>query len=176
MHVIIPPYPIGVSVANYGPTAACFIPERWLDPQQAQHLDALREAAGLTPRAAAAAASTALNTANGSSGSSVPGRKLAELAFSSGPRDCVGQSLAKLELQAMLATLVGRFVLSPGSDLQKKLAAAAPATAAAGDEVDGDGELYDVAFNPAEVLKDCIMYHVTLQPKGGMRLQFAPRC
>jgi hypothetical protein len=87
----------------------------------------------------------------------------------------VGQSLAKLELQAMLATIVGRFVLSPGADLQKKLAAAAPATAAAGDEVDGDGELYGAAFNPADVLRDCIMYHVTLQPKGGMLLQFAPR-
>jgi hypothetical protein len=79
----------------------------------------------------------------------------------------------------MLVTLVGHFVLSPGSDLQKKLAAAAPAAAAAsneGDEMDGDSGLHGAAFNPADVLKDCIMYHVTLQPKGGMLLQFAPRC
>ena len=31
------------------------------------------------------------------------------LPFSHGPRDCVGQSLAILEMRALLAALVGRF-------------------------------------------------------------------
>jgi hypothetical protein len=179
MHVIIPPYPIGVSTANYGPTANRFIPERWLDQQQLQHLDALRESAGLRPRAAAAAAAAAAGFELPGSSSS---RKLAELAFSVGPRDCVGQSLAKLELQAMIATLAGNFVLTPGKVLQQRLDAATAAAAAAGldgapagDEDDeGDAVGFGVS-NPADALKDCIMYHVTLQPKGGMVLQFTPR-
>jgi cytochrome P450 len=162
MHVIIPPYPIGVSIANYGPTANRFIPERWLNQQQLQHLDTLRESAGLPPHAAAAAA-TGLDNSS---------RKLAELSFSVGPRDCVGQSLAKLELQAMIATLAGRFELSPGKNLQQRLAGMA-AAAAAGSKVDGGGE--GPVANPAVALKECIMYHVTLQPRDGMVLQFTPR-
>uniref|UniRef100_A0A383V6F6 Cytochrome P450 n=1 Tax=Tetradesmus obliquus TaxID=3088 RepID=A0A383V6F6_TETOB len=185
MHVIIPPYPIGVSIANYGPTAPRFIPERWLDTQQLEHLDALRESAGLLPRAAAAAAAVGFGHSSNSSSS----RKLAELAFSTGPRDCVGQSLAKLELQAMIATLAGHFALAPGKALQERLAGIA--TAAAADEaagsaavdedadVDGEGESAGFVSqpNPADALKACIMYHVTLQPRGGnMVLRFTPRC
>ncbi|WIA30909.1 hypothetical protein OEZ86_000961 [Tetradesmus obliquus] len=186
MHVIIPPYPIGVSIANYGPTAPRFIPERWLDTQQLEHLDALRESAGLLPRAAAAAAAVGFGHSSSSSGSS---RKLAELAFSTGPRDCVGQSLAKLELQAMIATLAGHFALAPGKVLQERLAGIATAaaadeaagSAAVDEDADADGEGESAGFvsqpNPADALKACIMYHVTLQPRGGnMVLRFTPRC
>jgi cytochrome P450 len=175
-HVIIPPYPIGVSVANYGPTAASFIPERWLEQQQLQHLDALREAAGLAPRAAAAAAAlVADHFGRRRSSSSSGGVKLPDnLTFSSGPRDCVGQSLAKLEMQSMLATLVGHFELTPGPELQKHLAAAAAAGQDAGD--DEDAGVPGSEFNAVAVLNELSVYHVTLQSKNGMALQFVPRC
>jgi hypothetical protein len=172
-HVIIPPYPIGVSVANFGPTAGRFIPERWLDQQ---HLDALRECAGLAPPAAAAAAAAAGDRYTSSSSSSSSVRLPDNLTFSSGPRDCVGQSLAKLEMQAMLATLVGHFVLSPGQHLQKQLAAAAAGGAAIRDD-GGAGVVgsQNLRFNPVAVLKELSVFFIMLQSKNGMVLQFVPR-
>lgn len=34
------------------------------------------------------------------------------LSFSAGPRDCAGQALARLEIAAIIATMVGRFQIS----------------------------------------------------------------
>jgi cytochrome P450 len=65
-----------------------------------------------------------------------------------GPRDCVGRALAMLELQAVLATLVGRFsfALPPG--------------------VEGEG---------VAVLEAMVCYHITLHARNGMPLLVTPR-
>jgi hypothetical protein len=66
--------------------------------------------------------------------------------FSIGPRDCAGQALARLELQVVIATLVGNFSV--------KLAP----------EVGG-----------WEGLLARRMFHTTLQVKGGLPLLLMPR-
>lgn len=79
----------------------------------------------------------------GSSGSS---RLQDPWTFSIGPRDCAGQALARLELQVVIATIVGRFhiELSP--------------------EVGG-----------WEGLLARRMYHTTLQVQGGLPMLLKPR-
>jgi hypothetical protein len=80
-------------------------------------------------------------------------------------------------MQAMLATLVGHFELTPGLELQKHLAtaaAAAPVGQDAGD--DGDAGVHDGSgLNPVAVLNALSVHHVTLQSKNGMVLRFEPR-
>jgi hypothetical protein len=61
----------------------------------------------------AAAAEEGASAGSGSGSTSGPsasgGGDRCFLPFSQGPRDCVGQSLAMLELRVALATLLGRF-------------------------------------------------------------------
>jgi hypothetical protein len=71
----------------------------------------------------------------------------------------IGQNLAKLELQVVLATLLSRFKFSPGPTLQKELAVAA---ATGRVRVDALHALAGV--------------HVTLQPlEGVLELAAEPR-
>jgi hypothetical protein len=81
-------------------------------------------------------------------------------------------------MQAMLATLVGHFELTPGPELQEQLAAAAAAAAAPAGlaaEDDGDAGVLGPGLNPVAVLNEMSVHHVTLQSKNGIELQFVPR-
>lgn len=84
---------------------------------------------------------------SGLASSSIPSKLQDPLVFSIGPRDCIGQSLAKLELQVVLATLVGRFRFQLGPELA--------------------GGFADVTARAA--------FRVTLFPRGGMPLRAVPR-
>jgi hypothetical protein len=167
---MIPIGPIGISVHNYGPTARIFCPERWL-----------------TGKGADAADLTSLDTA----GEGMPGAATGEdqlpdpLSFSTGPRDCVGQALAKMELQVVVASLVAKFELKPGAALQRavdqQLAAVssskAAAGAAGGSGVQGGGLTIEQERAAAAVrgIYDMAHYHITFQPKDGLYLKATPR-
>lgn len=47
------------------------------------------------------------------------------MTFMTGARDCIGQNLARLELQVVLATLLSRFAFAPSPELQRELQLAA---------------------------------------------------
>mgnify|MGYP001055792437 CR=1 FL=1 len=48
-------------------------------------------------------------------------RALRFLPFSSGPRDCIGQNLAKLNYMATLAVLLGRYRLRLAPEVRSQL-------------------------------------------------------
>jgi cytochrome P450 len=77
-----------------------------------------------------------------------------------GPRDCVGQALAMLELQVVLASLVARFTfqLTPSGDDH----GAAPPSPNGG-------------LGGIQPLQDMICYHITMFPRDGLSLVAAPR-
>eukprot|EP00878_Enallax_costatus_P038498 GHUV01043771.1.p1 GENE.GHUV01043771.1~~GHUV01043771.1.p1 ORF type:complete len:120 (-),score=41.74 GHUV01043771.1:501-821(-) len=88
-----------------------------------------------------------------------PGQSPDPYTFLAGPRDCIGQALAKLELQVVLITLLSRFRVLPGPKLQHELDVAA----ATGKPVLSAIHALASAF-------------VTLQPADGtMMLRFEPR-
>jgi pheromone shutdown protein TraB len=65
----------------------------------------------------------------------------------------LGQNLAKLELQVVLATLLSRFRFSPGPELQAAVEVA-----------------QHTGLSPIAAVYDCAEVHVTLQPAGGQML------
>jgi len=104
--------------------------------------------AGLKPTAATAGAEAA-GPASGAAGPQrVSGVKPPQdpWTFSIGPRDCAGQALARLELQVVIAAVVGNFKVQ-----------LAP-------EVGG-----------WEGLLGKRMFHTTLQMRGGLPLLLTPR-
>ncbi|KIY98165.1 cytochrome P450 [Monoraphidium neglectum] len=116
----MPSFPMGRVPDYYGQDAAEFVPERWL-----------KGAGGNEGKQAA------------------EGGGLADVfAFGIGPRDCIGRALAMLELQVVLATLVGcfAFALPPG--------------------VKGEG---------VAALEAMVCYHITLHPRDGLKLCATPR-
>eukprot|EP00955_Chlamydomonas_euryale_P058328 357027-Chlamydomonas_euryale.AAC.4 len=74
------------------------------------------------------------------------GRLKEPAAFSVGPRDCVGQALARLELMVVLAATLARFVPH-----------------------------LDEAINTFQDLAKQHHYHVTLMYVGGVWIKFEPR-
>lgn len=103
-------------------------------------IDSLSDAVAAVDPAAAAAAKPSQSGLNGNAKLQDP------WTFSIGPRDCAGQALARMELQAVIATLVGRFHVQ-----------LAP-------EVGG-----------WEGLLARRMYHTTLQAQGGLPMLLQPR-
>ncbi|DBA01509.1 TPA: hypothetical protein N0F65_004859 [Lagenidium giganteum] len=81
--VYIPSYALGRMKSVWGPDAAEFLPERWLEVDQSLSVDA-------TPRL------------RNTTAFQFP-------AFNAGPRTCLGMKFAMLELKASLACLVTRF-------------------------------------------------------------------
>ena len=154
----MPPYATQVNTRNYGPTASRFEPSRWISSSASSGgVDTTTTPA--TPTHGPAKNSSLKQDVLTLDSSSSGGAKLPEiLSFSVGPRDCVGQNLARVEMQVLLAELVGHFLLQPGTKLEKKLGAA------------GKGA------NAADVLKEGAKHHVTMQPEDGeMWLKFSPR-
>lgn len=138
--VMCSPFVMGLQRRNYGDDVLQFKPERWM-------------AGGGTKAGSGdgAAADAARETDQDGSGAAAPGRAAAAAAppdplpFSTGPRDCAGLALAYLELQVVVATLVGRFSWA----------------------IDGAASASD--------LHALAGYHVTLQAEGGLRLRATPR-
>ena len=111
--VSVPLLPFGLTGHNYGPDALEFKPQRWLSGDAAT-------AALLSNNGSAA--SPALAAEGLGAGAAAPPDPL---TFFTGMRDCIGQNLAKLELQVVLATLLARFAFSPGPELAVELELAA---------------------------------------------------
>lgn len=143
----MPPYVLGVSTAVYGAaTAAHFVPERWLSATDLAQLSALARSAGCSRDVAGMAAASAAPDGQ---------PPASNQPFSLGPRDCVGQALAKIELNSFLATIVGWFHIAPGKALAAALAA-------------GGGDA-------SAVLTGLGVFHTTLQAREPLVLQLTPR-
>ncbi|WIA20759.1 hypothetical protein OEZ85_005126 [Tetradesmus obliquus] len=161
--VMMPLLAVSLSTANYGSDAMLFKPQRWLagsKPAGTAAEGAADDDDGAAdrdqqPRSAAGVGSKGGSSSSSSSSSTVPDPQ----TFMTGPRDCIGQALAKLELMAVLATLLGRFEFAPGPKLAQELAAAAA-----------------TGQPPAAALHGLAGVHVTMQPEDGtMLLRVAPR-
>ncbi|GAB4816064.1 hypothetical protein N2152v2_003110 [Parachlorella kessleri] len=130
-----------------------FIPERWLKPGTEYHSS---QPLGKEPAAPAAPsnegqpdvadAAAAWNVDDSSSGGKRDQAALRWLPFGVGPRDCIGQSLARLNYTATLGTLLGHFSF--------KLAP----------EMEGPGGIAE-----SDIL--CL----TLQPANGLKMFAVPR-
>jgi cytochrome P450 len=135
--VMFPLLAIGNSKAVYGPDARDFNPQRWL--RQQRGVESQQPGAAVVQPAPLAAAAAPPEP----------------LTFMAGPRDCIGQNLAKLELQVVLATLLGRFRFGPGPELAQELAVAAA-----------------TGQPPVAALHALAGVHITLQPLSG-RMEFS---
>eukprot|EP00775_Hariotina_reticulata_P010115 gene10115-10272_t len=186
-YVMIPTMALCLSSRNYGPDTILFKPERWLTGSKAATCIGAVDHDDLSPAgsdqggggqhdatcwASAGPFDGAADEGAGSGGASershgsLRGGGAGEavppdpLTFMAGPRDCIGQSLAKLELQVVTATLVSRFMLTPGEKLQHEMAVAAA-----------------TGRSPMAAIHALAAAHVTLQPTDGhLLLRFAPRC
>jgi cytochrome P450 len=153
---MIPLLPLGLAKHAFGPDALEFRPERWMGGAGGAASPASHSAAadGSSPRPGGgagteAAADNKQHSGGGSGGPPDP------LTFLAGPRDCIGQNLAKLELQVVLATLLGRFRFGPGPELAQELAVAAA-----------------TGQPPVAALHALAGVHITLQPLSG-RMEFS---
>eukprot|EP00775_Hariotina_reticulata_P009274 gene9274-9439_t len=176
--VMIPSLALSLSSRNYGPDTLCFRPDRWLNTRDGSHSSTDEALPPAPPGAAkpdglavtAGEADTALPRDNSSNVSQAAGSINSStntsllppdpFTFMAGPRDCIGQSLAKLELQVVIATLLARFRLAPGDKLQHELQVAAA-----------------TGQTPVAAIHALAAAYVTLQPADGqMLLKFHPRC
>lgn len=137
--ILIPVFVSANSKDHYGPTADQFIPERWLQDDSSEEF--------------VYDGSTAANGQSGRHGDNAArnsNSKFAKppdsMAFMVGQRDCIGQTLARMELQVVLALLLGRFRFELGP------------------EVGG-----------SEGLQERMVYHITLQPDNGLPMKAIPR-
>jgi hypothetical protein len=162
--------PIGTSAHTYGPNARCFVPERWLGNPEAAAADGTTSDRDAEERPATAASAAA-------------GGPPDPLTFSYGPRDCIGQALAKMELQVVVASLVAKFAFKPGAALQKAVSARCAEVGGQWDASQPSSKhVQDVGSvdqgTAAAVVRgifDLAHYHITLQPLQGMLLAATPR-
>ncbi|EIE23073.1 cytochrome P450 [Coccomyxa subellipsoidea C-169] len=101
-----------------------FMPERWATIKAASEPAATKvhvQAGDITARDTAAPKWTAASAAREATGGEKPAPTF--IPFSGGPRDCLGQRLAMMEVATILGTLIGRFTveLSPRMDGYKGL-------------------------------------------------------
>ena len=121
-------------------------------------------AGGDVPASAAAggaAAAAAVAAAGGAAASGGGGGCPDPLSFSVGPRDCVGQTLARLELQVVVAAMVAGFNWSPGHTLEELIKR--------GENKRQDGE-EGASSVAVKALYGTAQYHITLQPRNGEML------
>eukprot|EP00879_Flechtneria_rotunda_P005512 GHRR01005805.1.p1 GENE.GHRR01005805.1~~GHRR01005805.1.p1 ORF type:complete len:446 (+),score=181.55 GHRR01005805.1:1961-3298(+) len=130
--VMIPLLPLSLAHHNYGDTATQFLPERWLISSSSNGDDSSSNASqqqlqqsGFLSLQAGAGGEDDLSLASAPPAGNVQGSVPDPLSFLTGPRDCIGQSLAKLELQVVVTTLLARFRFYPGPKLEAELKVAA---------------------------------------------------
>lgn len=109
---------MGLSERLYGPTAATYDPERWLGHTAAP------STVGTADDVAAGSADQQKKMHVQQAAAGSKGTPPEPLVFSAGPRDCIGQSLARMELQVVVASLVSRFEFKPGDRLGRAVEAA----------------------------------------------------
>ena len=153
---MVPMGPLGTSIHNYGPTAGTFDPERWLS----------------TSRAASPSKDAPSNPDDADDVTAGGGGLPDPLSFSVGPRDCVGQTLARLELQVVVAAMVAGFNWTPGKVLED-LIRKEERKQQEGEEGGAAGTSLSAAV---KALYGTAQYHITLQPRNGeMLLRASPR-
>ncbi len=173
------PFLMGLSEENFGPSARQFDPSRWLvrGEDSADHGTVRAEPTARVMDAAKANRAAPNGTANGAACNVVANGAAHDVAdeptgaakappaaampFSWGPRDCIGQALARLELQVMLAVLVGRYRLAPALDLLQ----------------DGPEYWKDTSADPDSIvpLRRRAVYNITMGTKHGLPLLLTPR-
>jgi cytochrome P450 len=142
----------------WGPDAAEFKPERFLEPAAAPSASAA-DAASASPTASTSAEEGAAEAASAAAASAA--RLL--MPFSLGARGCIGQNLARNSMIAELATLLGR--LSFSLDRSRMGGSLLPAERETADGVRGAG---DAVFER----EGC---NFTMAVKGGVWLLATPR-
>ena len=142
----------------WGPDAAEFKPERFLEPAVAPSASAA-DAASASPTASTSAEEGAAEAASAAAASAA--RLL--MPFSLGARGCIGQNLARTSMIAELATLLGR--LSFSLDRSRMGGSLLPAERETADGVRGAG---DAVFER----EGC---NFTMTVKGGVWLLATPR-
>ena len=153
---MVPMGPLGTSIHNYGPTAGSFDPERWLS----------------TSRAASPSEDASSSPDDADDATAGGGGLPDPLSFSVGPRDCVGQTLARLELQVVVAAMVAGFNWSPGKVLEEGINKE-EMKQQEGEEGGAAGTSLSAAV---KALYGTAQYHITLQPRHGeMLLRASPR-
>lgn len=142
--IFIPLLPYSMARHNYGKDTLHIRPERWLS-------DTSNTVTNLDIGSNTDDPSVTATTA--------PGQTPDPYTFMAGPRDCIGQALAKLELQVVLATMVSRFRVLPGPQLEQELQIAAK-----------------TGQPPLTAIHALAGAHLTLQPEDGtMKLRLEPR-
>lgn len=143
-YIWLPLLPYSMSRHNYGDQALLIRPERWLS-------DSSNNITNLSLEGSTEDPSISTTTA--------PGQAPDPYTFMAGPRDCIGQALAKLELQVVLATMLSRFRVLPGPQLEKELQTAAA-----------------LGQPPLIGIHALAGAHITMQPEdGSMILRLEPR-
>eukprot|EP00878_Enallax_costatus_P040792 GHUV01047166.1.p1 GENE.GHUV01047166.1~~GHUV01047166.1.p1 ORF type:complete len:232 (+),score=52.22 GHUV01047166.1:68-697(+) len=160
-YVETPVLPMAILERNYGTTALHFKPERWLasPPVDPTHSATVATAAAVDAPAGSEAMSSSTDSiahistesaaAVDTNGLTVPD----PLTFMVGPRDCIGQSLARMELQVVLAVLLTRFRFHPGAKLRQELKTAE-----------------SLGQSAVSAIHACAEVHVTMQPAGSQML------
>jgi len=84
------------------------------------------------------------------------------MPFSLGPRDCIAQALARVELQAIVATFISRFEVQPAPELLVEAQ---------------QGGFWPAGPDPPSMtpLRQRAVYHINLTAKDGLPLLFKPR-
>ena len=173
---MVAPGPTGTSFHNYGPTSGIFDPERWMTSEPSIITAAEAPKVTLPAEGHATTTVSARETDVDPSGPAGFNGPPDPMTFSLGPRDCVGQSLARLELQVVVASLVAAFKWSPGQILEKMMLVLKEKQGREGVESAGAEQVAAAMPATVQVLYDIAQYHVTLQPKPGMMmLKAAPR-